>query len=49
MFEKIKFNDKVLVTGHKGLVGSAIVRVLKQKGYKRIITISKKIRPFKSN
>ena len=42
MFEKIKFNDKVLVTGHKGLVGSAIVRVLKQKGYKKIITISKK-------
>ena len=33
---------KVLVTGHKGLVGSAIVRRLKFFGYKKILTISKK-------
>ena len=41
MIKKISKNDKVLVTGHKGLVGSAIVRLLKKKGYKKIITISK--------
>ena len=38
----IKKNDKIFVAGHKGLIGSAIVRRLKFKGYKNIITISKK-------
>lgn len=33
---------KVYVTGHTGLVGSAIVRRLKQEGYKNIITRSHK-------
>ena len=32
---------KIFVAGHKGLVGSAIVRCLKKKGYKKIITIDK--------
>ena len=39
MFTK---NSKIYVAGHNGLVGSAIVRELKRKGYKRIITASKK-------
>ena len=30
----IKNTDKVFVAGHKGLIGSAIVRKLKSKGYK---------------
>ena len=34
-------NFKIFVAGHKGLVGSAIVRKLKEKNYKRIITIDK--------
>ena len=34
-------NLKIFVAGHKGLVGSAIVRKLKEKNYKRIITIDK--------
>ena len=34
----IKKSDKILVAGHNGLVGSAIVRKLKSKGYKKIIT-----------
>lgn len=29
---------KIYVAGHRGMVGSAIVRVLKKKGYKNIIT-----------
>ncbi len=37
----IKKNSKIFVAGHKGLVGSAIVRKLKEKGYKKIITIEK--------
>ncbi len=38
----INKKSKIFVSGHKGLVGSAIVRKLKFYGYKNIITISKK-------
>ena len=38
----ISINSKIYVAGHKGLVGSAIVRKLKQKGYRKIITVNKK-------
>ena len=38
----IKLTSKIYVAGHNGLVGSAIVRQLKKKGYKKIITVSKK-------
>ncbi len=38
----IKKKDKIFLAGHKGLVGSSILRLLKKKGYKKIITISKK-------
>ena len=31
-------NSKIFVAGHKGLVGSAIVRKLKSQGYENIIT-----------
>ena len=37
----INKNSKIFVAGHKGLVGSAIVRKLKEKGYKNIITIGR--------
>ena len=37
--DKSKF--KIFVAGHKGLVGSAIIRELNKKGYKKIITASK--------
>lgn len=30
-------NDKIYVAGHRGLVGSAIVRNLKSKGYENVI------------
>ncbi len=33
--------SKIFVAGHNGLVGSAIVRKLKEKGYKNIITVKK--------
>ena len=38
----INLKSKIYVAGHKGLVGSAIVRKLKKKGYKNIIFRSKK-------
>ena len=37
----IKVNSKIYVAGHNGLVGSAIVRELKKKGYKKIIVANR--------
>ena len=37
----INKNSKIYVAGHNGLVGSAIVRKLKEKGFKKILTISR--------
>ena len=34
--------SKIFVAGHKGMLGSSIIRILKKKGYKRLITINKK-------
>ena len=38
----IKKKDKIFLAGHNGLVGSAIDRLLKKRGYTNIITQSKK-------
>ena len=38
----INKNSKIFVAGHKGLVGSAIVRKLKQLNYKKIYFKNKK-------
>ena len=35
---KVKKNDKVVIFGHKGLIGSALLRELKLRKYKNIIT-----------
>ena len=37
----ISLKSKIYVAGHKGLVGSAIVRKLKQRGYKKILYANK--------
>jgi len=37
----INLNSKIYIAGHRGLVGSAIFRQLKKKGYKKILTIDK--------
>ncbi len=34
--------SKIFITGHKGLVGSAIYKYLKHKNYKNLIIIDKK-------
>ena len=39
---QISKNDKIYIAGHNGLVGSAILRNLKKKGFKKIITVSRK-------
>ncbi|MDO5851182.1 MAG: GDP-L-fucose synthase [Methanobacteriaceae archaeon] len=36
----MKLNDKIYVAGHNGMLGSAIIRQLKEKGYNNIITRS---------
>ncbi len=38
----IKKSSKIFVTGHNGLVGSAIIRKLIKSGYKNIIVVDKK-------
>lgn len=38
MTELVKKDAKIFVAGHKGMVGSAIVRNLQSKGYARILT-----------
>ena len=38
----VNFKSKIYVAGHKGLVGSAIVRKLKEKGYTNIIYTERK-------
>ena len=37
----INFKSKIFVAGHKGLVGSAIVRKLKEKKYENVLTASR--------
>ena len=39
----INIHSKIFLAGHKGMLGSSILRILKQKGYKNLITIDKKI------
>jgi GDP-L-fucose synthase len=34
----MKISDKIYVAGHRGMVGSAIVRLLEQRGYKNLVT-----------
>ena len=38
----INIDSKVFLAGHNGMLGSSIFRILKKKGYKKIITIDKK-------
>ena len=38
----INIHSKIFLAGHKGMLGSSILRILKQKGYKNLITIDKK-------
>ena len=42
MSRNINKKSKIFVTGHNGLVGSAIVRRLKYHGYKNILVVNKK-------
>jgi len=38
----INKNSKIFLAGHNGMLGSAILRTLKKKGYKKLITVDKK-------
>ena len=37
----LKKNTKIFLAGHRGLVGSAILREFKKKGFKKIITVNR--------
>ena len=38
----ISKNNKIFLAGHNGMAGSAILKKLKNTGYKNIICVSKK-------
>tara|TARA_B100001996_G_scaffold382621_1_gene374961 strand:+ start:2873 stop:3817 length:945 start_codon:yes stop_codon:yes gene_type:complete len=38
----VKKSDNIFIAGHKGLVGNAVYKLLKRKGFKNLITIDKK-------
>ena len=38
----INIDSKIFIAGHKGMLGSSILRILKKKGYKNLITVEKK-------
>ena len=39
---KVKKTDKVIIFGHKGLIGSALIKELHRRKYKNILSVSKK-------
>ena len=39
---KINKNSKIFIAGHNGMVGFAVTKKLKQKGFTNIITVEKK-------
>ena len=38
----INFKSKIYIAGHSGLVGSAVIRKLRDKGYKKLIYTNRK-------
>ena len=38
----ININSKIFIAGHNGMLGSSILRKLRNKGYKNIIVVNKK-------
>ena len=38
----INLKSKIYIAGHNGMLGSSIFRILKKKGYKKLITLDKK-------
>ena len=38
----INIHSKIFIAGHKGMLGSSLLRVLSKNGYKNLITIDKK-------
>ena len=37
----INLESKIFIAGHKGLVGNSVLRLLKEKNYKNLITADK--------
>ena len=38
----INKNDHIFIAGHNGLVGSSVLKKLKDQGFKNLITVDKK-------
>ena len=37
----MKYGDKIYIAGHKGMVGSALIRLLTKQGYDNILTVER--------
>ena len=37
----MNLNDKIFVAGHQGMVGSAIIRQLKSRGFSNLLTLTR--------
>ena len=44
----MKKNTKIFIAGHKGMVGSSLVRILKKNGYKNLIFFSRNVLDFEN-
>ena len=42
MVRNLLQNNKIFIAGHRGMVGSALVRYLKKKNFKNFILVSRK-------
>ena len=38
----MKKSDKIFIAGHNGLVGNAVLNLLKKKGFKNLLTVERK-------
>ena len=36
----MEYGDRIYIAGHRGLVGSALLRALKQRGYRNLLTLT---------
>jgi len=38
----INIDSKIFIAGHNGMLGSSVLKILKKKGYKNLLTVDKK-------
>ena len=46
MLIRLSKDSKIFIAGHKGMVGSSVLRLFKKKGYKKLFTVDKSVVDF---